>query len=67
MNAVRVNETDEELICRTVARHFRPGRYGAGNEGLVGLVSSYVDAVNNQVVLVGLDGKTTRYDLGSFH
>ena len=66
MNAVRVNQTKEELICRAVARHFRPGRHGACNGPRVGLMSSYVDAVTNEVVLVGLDGKTARYDIGSF-
>ena len=66
MNAVKLVQTKEELICRAVARHFRSGRHGAGNPSRAGLVSSYVDAITNEVVLVTLDGKTVRYDVGSF-
>jgi hypothetical protein len=66
MNAVCPVLTKEELICRAVTRHYRLGKHGTVNASRGGLVSSYVDAVTNEVVLVSLDGKTTRYDIGSF-
>jgi hypothetical protein len=67
MNAVRPVQTKEELICRAVARHYRLGKPGTANGSRAGLMSSYVDAVTDEVVLVSLDGKTARYDIGSFH
>jgi hypothetical protein len=67
MNAVRLVQTKEELICRAVARHYRPGQPGTANAPRAGLMASYVDAVTNEVVLVTLDGKTARYDIGAFH
>jgi hypothetical protein len=66
MNAVKVIQTKEELICRAVARHYRLGSQGIGASPRAGLMSSYVDAVTNEVVLVALDGKTARYDVASF-
>jgi hypothetical protein len=66
MNAVNLVQTKEELICRAVARHYRTPRHGAEGAPRVGLMSSYVDAVTDEVVLVTLDGKTARYDVGSF-
>lgn len=66
MNVIHPVQTKEELICRAVARHYRPGKHGAGNAPRGGLMSSYVDAVTNEVVLVSLDGKTARYDISSF-
>jgi hypothetical protein len=67
MSAVRLVQTKEELICRAVVRHYRLGRPGVANAPRAGLMSSYVDAVTNEVVLVSLDGKTARYDIGLFH
>jgi hypothetical protein len=66
MNVVNLFQTKEELICRAVARHYRLGRHGAGTAARAGLMSSYVDAVTDEVVLVSLDGETTRYAIGSF-
>ncbi|MBW0000751.1 MAG: hypothetical protein JO015_16770 [Verrucomicrobia bacterium] len=64
MNVVNLVQTKEELICRAVARHYRSERYGRGPSA--GLMSSYVDAVTDEVVLVSLDGKTARYAVDSF-
>jgi hypothetical protein len=68
MNVVNPVQTKEELICRAVARHYRLARPGtAGAAPQAGLMSSYVDAVTNEVVLVSLDGRTVRYAVDSFH
>lgn len=67
MNAVRPVLTKEELICRAVTRHYRRGKPAAANAPRGGLMSSYVDVVTDEVVLVSLDGTTARYDIGSFH
>jgi hypothetical protein len=67
MNAVTPFQTKEELICRAVARHYRLGRHGIESHGSrQGIVSSYVDSVTDEVVLVTLDGKTIRYGIDSF-
>jgi hypothetical protein len=66
MNTVNLVQTKEELICRAVARHYRLGRHEAENAPRGGLMSSYVDAITNEIVLVTLDGRTFRYDIGSF-
>lgn len=64
MNVVKLVQTKEELICRAVARHFRSDRHGSASRA--GLMSSYVDAVTDEVVLVSLDGKLARYAVDSF-
>ena len=66
MNAVNAVQTQEELICRAVARYYRLGRNEAGHSPRTGLMSTYVDPVTHKVVLVTLDGKTVRYDVDSF-
>jgi uncharacterized protein YbaR (Trm112 family) len=66
MNAVNPVQTKEELICRAVARHYRLGKQGTGAAPRAGLMSSYVDAITNEIVLVSLDGKTARYAIDSF-